>query len=107
HCLHCHGVTGNGRGPTARWVNPHPRDYRQGRFKFQSVDQAEERGTVLKPRREDLLQTLMEGLEGTAMPSFRVLSQKDLNALVSYVIHLSIRGEAEYVAIKTALTEGD
>jgi mono/diheme cytochrome c family protein len=104
-CLHCHGVTGNGRGPTARWVNPHPRDYRQGLFKFQSVDQAKEGGTTLKPRREDLMHTLMEGLEGTAMPSFRLLSQKDLNALVSYVIHLSIRGEAEYVAIKVALTD--
>jgi mono/diheme cytochrome c family protein len=99
-CLHCHGVTGNGRGPTARWVNPHPRDYRQGRFKFQSVDQAKEQGATLKPRREDLLHTLMEGLEGTAMPSFRLHSQKDLNALVSYVIHLSIRGEAEYQTIK-------
>src|SRR5262249_43560814 len=30
HCLHCHGVSGDGRGPTARWINPHPRDYRQG-----------------------------------------------------------------------------
>jgi len=104
HCLHCHGLTGNGRGPTARWVNPHPRDYRQGLFKFQSVDQAKEGGATLKPRREDLLHTLEEGLEGTAMPSFRLLSQKDLNALVSYVIHLSIRGEAEYVAMKLTLT---
>ena len=25
HCLHCHGVSGDGRGPTARWINPHPR----------------------------------------------------------------------------------
>src|SRR5262249_17880585 len=23
HCLHCHGLTGDGRGPTAPWVNPH------------------------------------------------------------------------------------
>jgi mono/diheme cytochrome c family protein len=105
HCLHCHGVTGNGRGPTARWVNPHPRDYRRGRFKFQSVDQAKEDGATLKPRREDLLHTLVEGLEGTAMPSFRLLSQKDLDALVSYVIHLSIRGEAEYETLRVILTE--
>src|SRR6185369_12284819 len=36
HCLHCHGLTGNGQGPTAPWVNPHPRDYRIGKFKFTS-----------------------------------------------------------------------
>ena len=28
HCLHCHGLEGNGRGPTGYWVNPPPRDYR-------------------------------------------------------------------------------
>src|SRR5205814_267622 len=27
HCVHCHGLSGDGRGPTATWVNPHPRDY--------------------------------------------------------------------------------
>src|SRR5579864_6706770 len=52
HCLHCHGVTGNGRGPTSRWVNPHPRDYRRGFFKFQSTDQTEKEQ---KPSRADLL----------------------------------------------------
>ena len=28
HCVHCHGLTGDGRGPTGPWVVPHPRDYR-------------------------------------------------------------------------------
>lgn len=36
HCLHCHGLSGDGRGTTAPWVNPHPRDFRQGQFKFTS-----------------------------------------------------------------------
>jgi hypothetical protein len=39
-CLHCHGLSGNGRGPTAAWVNPHPRDYRSGVFKFTSSSAA-------------------------------------------------------------------
>jgi mono/diheme cytochrome c family protein len=95
HCVHCHGVAGDGRGPTARWINPHPRDFRQGLFKFMSVDQA--RGqTDLPPRREDLLYTLRHGIEATAMPSFVLLGNKDLNYLVSYVIHLSMRGKAEF-----------
>jgi mono/diheme cytochrome c family protein len=97
HCLHCHGLPGNGRGPTAPWVNPHPRDYRQGVFKFSSSGQP---SGSRKPRREDLLRTLRQGIEGTSMPSFAVLSAKDLDELVSYVIHLSIRGQVEYEMLK-------
>jgi mono/diheme cytochrome c family protein len=98
HCLHCHGVPGNGRGPTARWVNPHPRDFRRGYFKFQSVDRS--RGESDKsPSRADLMRTLRQGLEGTAMPSFNLLPDHELEAIVSYVIHLSVRGQTEYKII--------
>jgi mono/diheme cytochrome c family protein len=96
HCLHCHGVTGDGRGPTGRWVNPHPRDYRQGIFKFMSVDQT---AGYKRPRRDDLFRVLHQGVEGTAMPSFRLLPASDLEDLVSYVIHLSMRGKVEFDAI--------
>ena len=98
NCLHCHGVTGNGRGPTSRWVNPHPRDYRRGLFKFQSTNQLSE--TQQKPSRADLMRTLQEGIEGTAMPPFNLLSTHDLETMVSYVIHLSIRGEVEFTTIR-------
>ncbi|HWY85845.1 MAG TPA: cytochrome c [Gemmataceae bacterium] len=98
HCLHCHGVTGDGRGPTGRWVNPHPRDYRQGVFKFMSVDQT---AGPQPPRRDDLQRVLQQGVEGTAMPSFGVqLAPADLEDLVSYVIHLSLRGKVEFDVIK-------
>jgi mono/diheme cytochrome c family protein len=103
HCLHCHGVTGDGRGPTSRWVNPHPRDYRQMVFKFQSVDQATS-GTIMPPSRDDLLRTLRNGIEGSSMPSFNLLSQEKLDALTSYVIHLSLRGKSEYDAIKNGFS---
>src|SRR4029077_17957950 len=101
-CLHCHGLTGDGQGPTAPWVNPPPGDYRLGRFKFTSSSQDEgER----KPRREDLLRTLREGIEGSSMPAFRLLPDNDLEALVSYVMHLSMRGEAEAGTIQDIQTE--
>src|SRR5207302_7132472 len=96
-CLHCHGLSGDGRGATAPWVNPHPRDYRQGIFKFTSSGQDEGRR---KPRREDIIRTLREGIEGTSMPSFRLLADEDLEALASYVIHLSLRGEIEYQVLR-------
>jgi mono/diheme cytochrome c family protein len=96
-CLHCHGVNGDGRGPTARWINPHPRDYRQGLFKFQSVDQTD---APRPPRRADLQRVIKYGVEGTAMPSFVLLPDADIDLLVSYVIHLSIRGKVEYEMFK-------
>jgi mono/diheme cytochrome c family protein len=101
HCLHCHGVAGNGRGPTAAWVNPHPRDYRLGKFKFTSTKGGNER----KPRREDLLRTLRQGIESTSMPSFGLLPENELEALVSYVIHLSIRGQLETQVMKEILMD--
>jgi mono/diheme cytochrome c family protein len=115
NCLHCHGVTGDGRGPTARWINPHPRDYRQRIFKFTSVDLTKG-DKAPPPRREDLYRVLHHGIEGTAMPSFALLGDADLQDLVSYVIHLSLRGKVEfdtidggflYDAEKNTLTVGE
>ena len=104
HCMHCHGVPGDGRGPTGPWVNPHPRDYRQGIFKFISTD-----STVSdrKPRREDIHRTLERGIEGTSMPSFSLLEEKDKESLISYVIHLSIRGEVELSTMSSILKKED
>lgn len=99
HCIHCHGLAGDGRGPTARWVNPHPRDFRRGLFKFASVDQS---GGARPPRRDDLVRTIHNGIEGTAMPSFALLPRQDIEDLASYVIHLSIRGNVEYETIRNA-----
>jgi mono/diheme cytochrome c family protein len=108
HCLQCHGLTGDGRGPTARWVNPHPRDYRVGKFKFESVDPAPDKKLEkLLPRRDDLLHTLQQGVEGTAMQSYNMLPEADLNVLVSYVIHLSIRGQVEYELLREAREDDD
>ena len=89
HCVHCHGTTGNGLGPTATFLNPYPRDFRLGVFKFKSTPF----GT--KPTRHDLKRILNEGIMGTSMPSFRLLKEDELDALVDYVIYLSIRGEVE------------
>jgi mono/diheme cytochrome c family protein len=101
HCLHCHGVVGDGRGPTGPWVHPHPRDYRQGLFKF--ISTALDVKGVRRPRREDLLRTLSKGIDGTSMPSFGVLPQKELEQLASYVIHLSVRGQVEYESLWAAV----
>jgi mono/diheme cytochrome c family protein len=103
HCLHCHGLTGDGHGPTAPYVNPHPRDYRPGWFKFTSTlgDRAR------KPSRADLIRTLMQGVEGTSMPTFGLLPEEELNDIISYVIHLSIRGSLEYQLMSFAFSDNE
>jgi mono/diheme cytochrome c family protein len=103
HCLHCHGLTGDGHGPTAPWVNPHPRDYRPGKFKFTSTTG----GNARKPTRADLIHTLKQGVEGTSMPSFGLLPPEELNALASYVIHLSARGQLEFEQMRVVLSDPD
>jgi mono/diheme cytochrome c family protein len=88
-CMHCHGVSGGGDGTTAPYLNPRPRDYRKGIFKFTSVaDKA-------KPTRADVFRILGEGIYTTAMPSFRRFSDAQLHGLVDYVRLLAIRGRVE------------
>ena len=99
YCMQCHGISGDGRGPTGPWVHPHPRDYRQGIFKFMSTAER-------KPRRDDLFRTIKSGVDGTSMPSFALLGDKALEELVSYVIHLSIRGEVELNLCKPLCKDG-
>lgn len=87
HCAHCHGITGDGAGPTAAFLNPYPRDYRKGQFKFKSTPVGQ------KPTHADLKRIVLEGVPGTAMPSFKLLPDLEVEALVDYVKYLSVRGE--------------
>jgi mono/diheme cytochrome c family protein len=96
HCAQCHGITGDGRGPTGMFLYPYPRDYRAGVFKFKSTY------NPAPPTDEDLLLVLKNGLPGTAMPSFALLSKSELEALVEYVKYLSIRGQMEKALINYA-----
>lgn len=88
-CVHCHGAEGGGDGPTAEFLNPLPRDYRRGVFKFTSQ---KDKAT---PSRRDLHEILARGVTGTAMPSFRRFSDTELHGLVDYVRLLSMRGMVE------------
>lgn len=91
HCVHCHGISGDGQGPTAAILNPYPRDYRPGIFKFKSTYTAGE------PTNSDLEKTLRDGIPGSAMPSFALLPPDEIRALVEYVKYLSLRGQMEAV----------
>jgi len=89
NCRQCHGVTGDGNGPAAVHLLPRPRDYRPAVFKFTSTNYG------ARPLREDLVRTVHRGIAGTSMPSFRLLPEKELEAVVDYVLVLAQRGELE------------
>jgi mono/diheme cytochrome c family protein len=89
HCAHCHGISGDGHGPTAGILNPFPRDYRKGIFKFKGTQYA------AKPTHDDLKRILHDGIPGTAMPAFALLPPDEVDALIEYVKYLSMRGQME------------
>lgn len=101
YCQQCHGVTGDGNGLAAPFLDPKPRDYRKGIFKFTST------GYGNKPRVDDLIETVRRGVTGTSMPSFDRFSQRDLEAVVDYVLALTHRGELETLLIAQADSEGE
>src|SRR5205085_2759812 len=82
----------------------------QGIFKFVTAfpDPAQKkkgRGPSGKPRRDDLVRTVRKGIDGSMMPAFPTLSDAELDDLVSYVIHLSVRGETEFATLATLSDE--
>jgi len=100
HCAHCHGISGDGLGPTAAILNPFPRDYRSGVFKFKSTYKPAE------PTDDDLRRIIHDGIPGTAMPSFALLPPDEVAALVEYVKYLSMRGQMETALVNFVFEEG-
>ncbi|MCP3971919.1 MAG: c-type cytochrome [Rhodobacteraceae bacterium] len=63
-CSFCHGLLGDGEGPAAKYLDPRPRDFTLGTFKFRTTESGE------LPTDSDLFRTVSRGLVGTAMQSF-------------------------------------
>jgi mono/diheme cytochrome c family protein len=60
-----------------------------GIFKFKSTPKGK------APTHEDLKRILINGIPGTAMPSFLVLPDNEIEAMIHYVRYLSVRGQVE------------
>lgn len=89
-CVQCHGINGDGNGAAADHLYPRPRDYTRGIFKFTSTPYG------ARPRRDDLVRVVQRGVTGTSMPRFNRLPEKDVEAVVDYVMVLSQRGELQF-----------
>lgn len=89
-CLGCHGSKGDVEGPSARFLNPKPRDFTKGVFKFRSTP-----GKDSLPTDSDLYHTLRHGLWGTSMPAWYSLKDEEIYAVIQYIKTFSDRWEKE------------
>lgn len=90
-CVGCHGEQGDGDGPAARFLDPRPRDFTSGIFKFRSTTG----GPNSLPSDQDLFITLTHGLWGTAMPAWYKISAGQRLAVIQYIKTFSGRWEDE------------
>jgi mono/diheme cytochrome c family protein len=98
-CATCHGKAGNGSGPAARYLDPLPRDFTLGIFKFRST------AAGMLPTDEDLYRTVTSGIPTTTMPPFvDVLTERERRDVVAYIKSFSKNFEtvppAEPIAIR-------
>ena len=89
HCVGCHGLAGDGRGPAAEMLIVKPRDFTSGIFKFRSTPN----GSL--PTDEDLYRTITRGVNRTSMPEWSMLPDRERFALVEYVKTFSPRWTQE------------
>jgi cytochrome c oxidase cbb3-type subunit I/II len=78
-CAGCHGEKGDGNGIAAPFLDPKPRNFTSGIYKFRSSPL----GTL--PSDKDLMHTLSKGVLGTSMPNFADVPEQERFAIVQYV----------------------
>lgn len=79
-CAACHGERGDGMAPAAQYIEPRPRDFTSGTFKFRSTPNGE------LPTDQDLLKIVENGVPGTQMPAWKgVLTARERADAVAYI----------------------
>ncbi|CAG1066443.1 partial cytochrome c6, partial [uncultured bacterium] len=95
-CAFCHGMEGAGDGPAAQYLNPPPRDFTMGLYKWKSTPFDE-----YAPSDEDLSKMISgmrshdpmpgwAGMNGTSMPGWSdVLGNSDTADIAAYLKSLA------------------
>jgi mono/diheme cytochrome c family protein len=73
NCVSCHGPTGDGDGPAGKGLNPPPRCF------------AKPEGWVNGSHIDGIFKTLDQGVKGSSMVAYTMLTKRDRMALVHYV----------------------
>src|ERR1700721_2487181 len=79
YCVFCHGPNGDGRGESAPYLDPKPRDFTKAVFKCRSTAS----GSL--PLDSDLYDTITRGIHASGMPSWKPLLRQDRADLVAYI----------------------
>ena len=82
NCASCHGTTGKGDGPASVALNPKPRDFTSGYWRYGGGEAR-------------VVRTISEGSPGTAMAAFPAISLEDRFALAHYVRSLAPKQEED------------
>lgn len=79
YCVFCHGPEGDGRGESAPYLDPKPRDFTKAVFKCRSTPS----GSL--PLDGDLYDTISRGIHASGMPSWKPLLKQERADLVAYI----------------------
>ena len=79
YCIFCHGPQGDGRGESAPYLDPKPRDFTKAVFKCRSTPS----GSL--PLDSDLYDTISRGIHASGMPSWQPLLRQERVDLVAYI----------------------
>ena len=79
YCIFCHGQEGDGRGESAPFLDPKPRDFTKAVFKCRSTPS----GSL--PLDSDLYDTISRGIHASGMPSWKPLLRQERVDLVAYI----------------------
>lgn len=93
YCIGCHGDTGLGDGEAAAFLDPLPRNFQRGAFKFRTTPYGK------LPVLADIVKTITCGLQGSSMPEFRLMPRTEKEAVAEYVQHV-----ATFPAAKSAVS---
>ena len=87
YCVSCHGANGSGDGPLAASLEPRPRNFRAGEFKY-DTDADGKTGTI-----QDLANVIQNGAAryggSPLMAGFPTLPKEQVSEIASYVRGLS------------------
>jgi DMSO reductase family type II enzyme heme b subunit len=99
HCSQCHGDTGGGDGPAAKFMYPRPRVFKDNSsYKFRTTPS----GTL--PLDQDLFDTITRGIPATAMPDFKFLTEGQRWDLVAFIKSLNADfADPDYVSDAVAV----
>lgn len=79
YCVFCHGPYGDGRGESAPYLDPKPRDFTKAAYKCRSTPS----GSL--PLDSDLYDTISRGIHASGMPSWKPLLKQERADLVAYI----------------------